>query len=111
MLKTEAINTIVFTSATTEDQPNIQYINPSNDFSLENILKIIGSKGILSVMVEGGALLIDSFINGKHWDEARVFTGNTEFHAGVRAPVIRNEAREKLLFRNNQLKIYQQTDL
>jgi diaminohydroxyphosphoribosylaminopyrimidine deaminase/5-amino-6-(5-phosphoribosylamino)uracil reductase len=37
--------------------------------------------------VEGGQILLNSFINKDLWDEARVFTGKNNFYRGVKAPV------------------------
>ncbi len=110
-VKDGSLRTLVFTSANPGKEPGTEYIDPGNDFSLENILKILGEKGISSVMVEGGALLIESFLNGNLWDEARVFTGKTEFRAGVTAPAIRMEPHETVWYRNNRLNFYQSADL
>lgn len=40
----------------------------------------------LSLIVEGGAVLLQSFINAGLWDEARVFTGPDTIHSGLDAP-------------------------
>ncbi len=103
--------TIVITNDTGENLPGIRYIEPGGNFSLSNILNILGKEGIISVMVEGGAMLLSSFLKEDLWDEARVFTGNAEFKAGVKAPAIRMSYTERILFRNNALKIYQRSDL
>jgi diaminohydroxyphosphoribosylaminopyrimidine deaminase/5-amino-6-(5-phosphoribosylamino)uracil reductase len=44
--------------------------------------------GIQSLMVEGGARVLDHFITTNIWDEARIFHGEVNFNDGVRAPVI-----------------------
>ncbi len=103
--------TIVFTTAALKPRANTEYLNPDDDFSLDHILQILGSRGIWSVMVEGGALLMNSFLTAGLWDEARVFTGKAEFKAGIRAPVMEMEPREKIWFRNNLFKLYQRADI
>jgi diaminohydroxyphosphoribosylaminopyrimidine deaminase/5-amino-6-(5-phosphoribosylamino)uracil reductase len=46
---------------------------------------------ILSVLVEGGAALLQSFIDEGYWDEARVITNNElEIADGLAAPVLKN---------------------
>ena len=52
----------------------------------------------LSLIVEGGAALLNSFITHGLWDEARVFTGTPVIAKGIPAPVLVNEteALEKL---------------
>ncbi|MEG0467246.1 MAG: bifunctional diaminohydroxyphosphoribosylaminopyrimidine deaminase/5-amino-6-(5-phosphoribosylamino)uracil reductase RibD [Mucinivorans sp.] len=42
--------------------------------TLPQILNALLERGVQSVMVEGGAQLLNSFISSKLWDEARVFT-------------------------------------
>jgi diaminohydroxyphosphoribosylaminopyrimidine deaminase/5-amino-6-(5-phosphoribosylamino)uracil reductase len=44
--------------------------------------------GIESLMVEGGARVLDHFITTNIWDEARIFYGEVNYNDGVRAPVI-----------------------
>jgi diaminohydroxyphosphoribosylaminopyrimidine deaminase / 5-amino-6-(5-phosphoribosylamino)uracil reductase len=46
--------------------------------------------------VEGGSILLNSFIDKNIWDEARVFIGNKLFYEGVKAPKI----NEKLVSNN-----------
>jgi len=45
-------------------------------------------RNILSLMVEGGAQLLSSFIQQKNWDEARIITGEPIFKKGIKAPSI-----------------------
>ncbi|WP_315821665.1 hypothetical protein [Paraflavitalea speifideaquila] len=43
----------------------------------------------MSVLVEGGAQLLQSFIDADYWDEARIITNDTLFlQAGIPAPVL-----------------------
>ena len=50
------------------------------------ICKKLYQANINSLIVEGGAKTLQLFINSGLWDEARVFTGNKEFHEGIKAP-------------------------
>jgi len=43
---------------------------------------------IISVLIEGGTQLLQSFIDAALWDEARIFTGTARFGDGVKAPVM-----------------------
>lgn len=56
---------------------------------------------IQSVLVEGGARLLQSFIDEDYWDEARVITNtDLEIPGGLAAPVLKNarlESRKTLL--------------
>lgn len=81
--------TIVFTENPREDVDNIQYIYLNfDDNMLENMLKNIASIGINSVLVEGGAMLLNSLIKSNLWDEAQVEVSNQVINNGVTAPFL-----------------------
>lgn len=83
-------NTLVFNSLKSERQNNIQFIKI--DFSEEVLLQISSALyhlGIQSVMVEGGAYLLNQFINKGFYDEVKIYTNKKLFFgSGVKAPVI-----------------------
>jgi diaminohydroxyphosphoribosylaminopyrimidine deaminase/5-amino-6-(5-phosphoribosylamino)uracil reductase len=61
------------------------------DFSKDiivQIMKHLYQKEIQSLIVEGGAYTLNSFINANMWDEARVFIGTQYFENGLKAPVL-----------------------
>ena len=59
---------------------------------LESILTELASRQILSLFVEGGAKIINSFLARGLWDECRVFTSPLCFKEGTAAPVRTNGA-------------------
>ncbi len=61
---------------------------------------------ILSVFVEGGARLIESFLESGLWDEARVFTGKMCFGQGVKAPEPGTEPVERLRLRETVVEVF-----
>ena len=79
--------TVVYTSEEVFNKPNLEYqiINFDGN-EISQILSDLYSRGILSLIVEGGQMLLNSFIKLGLWDEARMFVGKNIFHAGVRAP-------------------------
>ncbi|MCD6347362.1 MAG: bifunctional diaminohydroxyphosphoribosylaminopyrimidine deaminase/5-amino-6-(5-phosphoribosylamino)uracil reductase RibD [Bacteroidales bacterium] len=79
--------TWVFTEKDIASKHNIKYIklNPESN-NLDQIMNILYDREIQSLIVEGGSELLNSFIKQNLWDEARVFTGNTNFEQGVPAP-------------------------
>ena len=103
----ESQRTIVFTVMEAPQDSEIEYIRIKKNTGLEEILMILGEKGIISMIVEGGGELLKSFIDLDLWDEARVFTGNFNFHSGIKAPVILKPANETMSYRNNMLQVYQ----
>ena len=87
------IPTIVFNAKqnTIEDikatlQPGVHYYQITKDVSLvQQMLQALYRMNIQSVFVEGGATLLQSFINEGLWDEARVIT-NEELMIGEGLP-------------------------
>ncbi|MCB8963753.1 MAG: bifunctional diaminohydroxyphosphoribosylaminopyrimidine deaminase/5-amino-6-(5-phosphoribosylamino)uracil reductase RibD [Bacteroidales bacterium] len=53
------------------------------------ILKELAIRDIVSVIIEGGATILGSFIQKNLWDEARVFVGSKFFGDGVKAPLFK----------------------
>ena len=81
--------TWVFTELEKTGTENLNYIQL--DFSqniLPQLLDELYRREILSVIVEGGSELLNSFLDLQLWDEAFVYTGNQFFGKGVTAPNI-----------------------
>lgn len=57
-------------------------------FVPQYILYQLYLQDIQSVIIEGGAHTLNSFIEAGLWDEARVFTGNKVLNKGIKAPQI-----------------------
>jgi diaminohydroxyphosphoribosylaminopyrimidine deaminase/5-amino-6-(5-phosphoribosylamino)uracil reductase len=73
--------------------------------SVVQILKWLYDNEIQSLFVEGGATVLRQFINEDLWDEARVFTGRSDFRAGIAAPVIKGREILTDEFRLSRLKM------
>jgi diaminohydroxyphosphoribosylaminopyrimidine deaminase/5-amino-6-(5-phosphoribosylamino)uracil reductase len=72
--------------------PNIELLTIDFAKGVEDqVLNELYERGVLSVIVEGGAMLINSFVKKHFWDEARVFVGNKFFGDGVKAPELSGE--------------------
>ncbi|WP_299890525.1 bifunctional diaminohydroxyphosphoribosylaminopyrimidine deaminase/5-amino-6-(5-phosphoribosylamino)uracil reductase RibD [uncultured Lacinutrix sp.] len=56
------------------------------DNSAKAICNILYKQNINSIIIEGGTKTLQLFIDEDLWDEARVFTGATQFKEGVKAP-------------------------
>jgi diaminohydroxyphosphoribosylaminopyrimidine deaminase/5-amino-6-(5-phosphoribosylamino)uracil reductase len=61
---------------------------------------------IQSVIIEGGASILNQFIEANLWDEARVFTSKTVWNEGIAAPKIVGNIIQKLQLNNDLLTIY-----
>ena len=87
-----SVKTIVFTSsramfAKVKENIILEYIDYSKSIP-EQICDKLYECDIQSVIIEGGAQILQSFIYDKLWDEARIFIGNTNFGKGLKAPKI-----------------------
>lgn len=79
--------TLVFTELAKTNKQNVQYI--TIDFSdnvLDVILDTLYQYNIHSVLVEGGAQLLNSFIEADKWDEIAVEQAPVFIGDGVKAP-------------------------
>jgi diaminohydroxyphosphoribosylaminopyrimidine deaminase/5-amino-6-(5-phosphoribosylamino)uracil reductase len=54
--------------------------------TIQQLLILLHSRSIQSVLVEGGTQLISSFFEAGVWDEARVFISTQQCGSGVKAP-------------------------
>ena len=70
------------------NDPKRIYLNSMEP--LEKQLHNLYNKGIQSLIVEGGAMLLHSFIEKNLWDEARVEIANIRLSEGIKAPVLKN---------------------
>jgi len=61
--------------------------------------------GIQSLMIEGGAQVLEHFISSGLWDEARIFTGSSDFRNGIRAPAIDGKLSAKTNFSQSTLTV------
>lgn len=106
-LFSEDSETLIFTAIKAEAQKHITYIK--TDFSrniLPFVMQTLHGRGILSVIVEGGAHLLNSFLEDNLWDEARVFTGKKTFRSGLKAPAITAEPLSVLQYGDDELRTF-----
>lgn len=85
--------TIIFNKIKHEQDGNIFYYQITDDVNIvHQIMNACYQLRIESVLVEGGARLLQSFIDDDAWDEARIIT-NEKLYAdeGVTAPELRNK--------------------
>jgi len=61
---------------------------------------------IQSIIVEGGAQILNAFMEAGLWDEARVFTSNGAFQKGLPAPRLRGNLRRTEVILNDTLEYY-----
>ncbi len=72
-----------------------------HESSVESYLTTLYDRGVTSLLVEGGARLLRSFISTGLWDYARVEVSPTHLGAGVEAPHIGIAPADSLTIDNN----------
>ncbi|OFX21572.1 MAG: riboflavin biosynthesis protein RibD [Bacteroidetes bacterium GWA2_31_9b] len=80
----------------------IEFVDFSFDFTNQLFAALI-KRNIQSVIIEGGAKVLNYFINQVLWDEARVFIGEKQFGLGVKAPVLEKRIFLEEKFGNSKL--------
>ncbi|KUF44250.1 bifunctional diaminohydroxyphosphoribosylaminopyrimidine deaminase/5-amino-6-(5-phosphoribosylamino)uracil reductase RibD [Myroides marinus] len=107
-IKAETVKTICITA----DQSLVSTENLVYEYAdftdnlLQQIIDILYKHNIMSVVIEGGTQTLQSFIDAKLWDEARIFTGETILGNGIAAPVLTefdNAVKHRIL--DNELRI------
>lgn len=84
-----------------DNKENILIMKREN--AIEEILKELEKREIQSVLVEGGASVLNQFISKKLWDEARIFTAKTEFGSGIKSPDIKGLKTGEQTFNSSSL--------
>lgn len=81
------VPTLIYTTSYDCSAENLQHVKVASHRYLTEVLADLCEKKIQSVIVEGGAKTLESFIAANLWDEARVFYAPVSFGTGIKAPV------------------------
>ena len=86
----QGTSTIILNFLREEHRNNIHFFKLSEKENiLDQLMNLLFENNINSLVVEGGAQLLQSFIDKALWDEAMVITNNTlNTGAGIAAPVL-----------------------
>jgi diaminohydroxyphosphoribosylaminopyrimidine deaminase/5-amino-6-(5-phosphoribosylamino)uracil reductase len=88
------VKTIVFNCIKQEESGSVVYQKINREEKLiPQVLDTLYNLNIQSVIVEGGSVLLQSFIDEQLWDEARVITNTAmKITNGVAAPLLANNS-------------------
>jgi diaminohydroxyphosphoribosylaminopyrimidine deaminase/5-amino-6-(5-phosphoribosylamino)uracil reductase len=67
---------------------SLEFVKLKGENVIPEIVTDLYKRNIQSIIVEGGAQTINSFITAQLWDEARVFESKQIFGSGIKAPVL-----------------------
>jgi len=99
-------DTLVFTCTQERFSGKTNSVLIDHDYELKDVLGELYDLKVISILVEGGKIIHNEFIQSGLWDEARVFKGNITFSKGVKAPVMDRLPEEIINFEGSELKIF-----
>ncbi len=100
-------STIIFTANKKKPEHNLEYI--TIDFTkdvIKQVLDELYKRKIQSLIVEGGAKLINSFIKQNLWDEVRVIVSPKRFNVGVAAPHFARKPYKTVVIKGDKIYFY-----
>lgn len=103
----QSVETLVINELKTDVEGNVKYI-ALEDFDRyvpQYILYQLYLRDIQSVIIEGGAYTLNSFIEAGLWDEARIFTGKASLFSGISSPSVTGEIAAEIQSGEDKLKI------
>lgn len=104
--------TIIFNQQEDSLKGNLQFCKISfGENTLKELLSYCYNLNIQSILVEGGAKLLQSFINENLWDECRIITNkDLVIENGLSAPIFENAfLKEDFALLNNRIEILKPT--
>lgn len=103
----QSVETLIFNEIKTAIDGKNKYI-ALEDFDRyvpQYILYQLYLQDIQSVIIEGGAYTLNTFIEAGLWDEARIFTGQNNLTKGIISPAIKGNIAEEYLSGTDTLQI------
>jgi diaminohydroxyphosphoribosylaminopyrimidine deaminase / 5-amino-6-(5-phosphoribosylamino)uracil reductase len=85
-------------------EPAVRIIPWINDLS--EMLRWLLMQGIGSILIEGGAQTLQSFISQSLWDEMWVTRSNAMLSEGIKAPVVSGKLTSNFKFKDDLLTVY-----
>ncbi|WP_127846388.1 bifunctional diaminohydroxyphosphoribosylaminopyrimidine deaminase/5-amino-6-(5-phosphoribosylamino)uracil reductase RibD [Psychroflexus aestuariivivens] len=105
----QSVKTIVFHSKNFKPIDDTNLIFEALDFESKiptQILEKLHQHNLQSVIIEGGGVTLQNFINEDLWDEARVFTGENAIEIGIKAPILNKNPHSEIQIENDQLNYF-----
>ena len=99
--------TLVFNNIKSYTVRNTIYVKIDFSNPIEEILNELYKRKILSLIVEGGAITINSFIENNLYDEIRLFTTEKVLENGILSPLIPNiKMTKNTIIDKDKLEVY-----
>jgi len=104
----QSVETLIINEIKTDVNGKVKYIS-LEDFDRyvpQYILFQLYLQDIQSVIIEGGAGTLNSFIEAGLWDEARIFAGDKELKKGIKAPEVKGRLIGEYSPGNDRLRVF-----
>lgn len=99
--------TVIFNSVKNLVDGNTEFIKIDIKANLlQQVLANLYSRNCLSLIIEGGKQLLETFISENLWDEAHVYIGNKNFKTGIIAPMLQSKPVSNEEINSDKLTIY-----
>ncbi|MCY0970715.1 bifunctional diaminohydroxyphosphoribosylaminopyrimidine deaminase/5-amino-6-(5-phosphoribosylamino)uracil reductase RibD [Chryseobacterium wangxinyae] len=99
--------TLVFNSLKNTQEGNIRFIKTERENFIEKLIRKLYDLQIQSIIVEGGSLVLQQFINANLWDEALIIKNeNLTVENGTKAPSFVHKYSEVRQFRDNVIEFH-----
>jgi diaminohydroxyphosphoribosylaminopyrimidine deaminase / 5-amino-6-(5-phosphoribosylamino)uracil reductase len=103
----EQADTIIFNTLKTYIEGRNRFVKLDAQNFLDEIVNTLYDLQILSLIVEGGSKLLQSFIDADLWDEARVITNTAlQIGSGTKAPYLNGNVVNSYKIIDDDVKIY-----
>ncbi|WP_316835551.1 bifunctional diaminohydroxyphosphoribosylaminopyrimidine deaminase/5-amino-6-(5-phosphoribosylamino)uracil reductase RibD [Pedobacter nutrimenti] len=107
----DAVKTIIFNELKTDVMNNLHYVQMEDMqyYLPQKIAFQLYLMDVQSVMIEGGANILNQFLSANLWDEARVLTSPVSWESGISAPRINGNLVSVSPINEDQLILYKNT--
>jgi diaminohydroxyphosphoribosylaminopyrimidine deaminase / 5-amino-6-(5-phosphoribosylamino)uracil reductase len=102
----DAHPTLIFTFEKRTDFNEVKFVHLNEEEPItKQVLDKLYDLNVNSLIVEGGAFTLNSFIEDGLWDEARILTGVRELSSGIKAPKVVGKLKESFSILNDKIEI------
>lgn len=81
---------LIFNTIKSDKKGQLEWIK-TTAMTPQSILSELHQRSIQSIIIEGGKMVLESFMTSNLWDEARVLVGETKFKTGISAPQLKQK--------------------
>ena len=106
LLFSNEANTLILNGVKESVNDNLELIKSDFRVNLASkVAEVCFERNLESLIIEGGASILQQFIDANIWDEARIFTGDTSFKNGIKAPILGGKTIRVETIENDQLEV------